>query len=77
MHRPRTVNYYRGAAAVMAADLACQPHSGLRVQFGAAIGQFARSYADQNERDHAQLVSAIAAGIVESQPSLRRIEEHR
>ena len=27
-------NYYRGAAAVMAADLACQPHSGLMVQLG-------------------------------------------
>jgi uncharacterized protein (DUF2252 family) len=25
-------NFYRGAAAVMAADLACQPHSGLEVQ---------------------------------------------
>ena len=25
-------NYYRGAAAVMAADLACQPDSGLTVQ---------------------------------------------
>jgi uncharacterized protein (DUF2252 family) len=25
-------NYYRGAAAVMAGDLACQPHSGLMVQ---------------------------------------------
>ncbi len=25
-------NYYRGAAAVMAADLASRPHSGLRVQ---------------------------------------------
>jgi uncharacterized protein (DUF2252 family) len=36
--------------------------------FTAAIGQFARLYADQNERDHAQLVSAIAAGAVESLP---------
>jgi uncharacterized protein (DUF2252 family) len=36
--------------------------------FTAAIGQFARRYADQNERDHAQLVSAIAAGAVESLP---------
>jgi uncharacterized protein (DUF2252 family) len=34
--------------------------------FTAAIGQFAQRYADQNERDHAQLVSAIAAGAVES-----------
>ena len=37
-------------------------------KFAAAIGQFARQYADQNERDHAQLVSAIAAGTAESLP---------
>jgi uncharacterized protein (DUF2252 family) len=37
-------------------------------KFTAAISQFARLYADQNERDHAQLVSAIAAGAVESLP---------
>lgn len=34
--------------------------------FATAIGQFARLYADQNERDHAQLVRAIAAGTVNS-----------
>jgi hypothetical protein len=37
-------------------------------KFAAAIGRFARFYAEQNERDHAQLVSAIAAGAVESLP---------
>jgi hypothetical protein len=37
-------------------------------KFTGAIGRFARRYADQNERDHAQLVSAIAAGAVESLP---------
>ena len=37
-------------------------------KFTAAISRFARLYADQNERDHAQLVAAIAAGAVESQP---------
>jgi uncharacterized protein (DUF2252 family) len=36
--------------------------------FIAGIGQFARLYADQNERDHAQLTRAIAAGAVESLP---------
>ncbi len=36
--------------------------------FTAAIGRYARRYADQNERDHAQLVAAIAAGSVESLP---------
>jgi len=37
-------------------------------KFTAAIRQFAHLYADQNERDHAQLVRAIVAGIVESLP---------
>ena len=37
--------------------------------FAAAIGRFARLYADQNERDHAQLVRAIAAGTVSSLPA--------
>jgi uncharacterized protein (DUF2252 family) len=36
--------------------------------FTAAISRFARSYADQNERDHAQLTHAIATGTVESRP---------
>jgi thiamine monophosphate kinase len=36
--------------------------------FTAAVGRFAGKYADQNERDHAQLVRAIDAGAVESQP---------
>jgi uncharacterized protein (DUF2252 family) len=37
-------------------------------KFAAAIGRFASLYADQNERDHAQLARAIAAGAVESLP---------
>jgi uncharacterized protein (DUF2252 family) len=37
-------------------------------KFTAAISRFAGKYADQNERDHAQLVRAIDAGAVESQP---------
>src|SRR5215472_13158091 len=37
-------------------------------KFTAATGQFARQYADQNQRDYAQLVSGIAAGAVESLP---------
>jgi uncharacterized protein (DUF2252 family) len=36
--------------------------------FAAAVGRFARLYADQNERDHARLASAIAAGAVKSLP---------
>jgi hypothetical protein len=37
-------------------------------KFTTTIGRFARRYADQNERDHARLVGAIAAGAVESLP---------
>jgi hypothetical protein len=36
--------------------------------FTAAISRFAHRYADQNDRDHAQLVSAIAAGAVDGLP---------
>ncbi len=38
--------------------------------FDRAIGQFAVAYADQNERDHAALLEAIASGRVASQPGL-------
>ncbi len=37
-------------------------------RFRAAVAQFAGRYADQNKRDHAQLVAAIAAGDVDAQP---------
>ena len=37
-------------------------------KFATAIAAFATRYADQNERDHAQLVAAIAAGAVEVLP---------
>jgi len=36
-------------------------------QFDQAMGKFALSYADQAERDHAALKSAVRAGIVEVQ----------
>ena len=36
--------------------------------FDQSIAGFCERYADQNERDHAQLVRAIAAGEVESLP---------
>jgi uncharacterized protein (DUF2252 family) len=38
-------------------------------KFTTEIGRFACRYADQNERDHAQLVGAVAAGTVESLPA--------
>jgi len=48
--------------------MAIDAYIGNGATFAAAIGRFARLYADQNERDHARLVSAIAAGAVESLP---------
>ena len=50
---------------------AIDAYIGKGAKFATAIGQFARSYADQNARDHAQLVSAIAAGVVDSLPADR------
>ena len=48
--------------------VAIDAYIGKGQKFAAAMGRFARAYADQNERDHAQLVSAIASGAVESRP---------
>jgi uncharacterized protein (DUF2252 family) len=48
--------------------MAIDAYIGDGVKFAAPIGRFARRYADQNERDHARLVSAVAAGAVESLP---------
>ena len=36
--------------------------------FDAAMLRFAQAYAAQNDRDHAQLVTAIADGVVDSAP---------
>ncbi len=47
--------------------VAIDAYIGKGPKFAAALGRFARQYADQNERDHAQLVRAIAKGKVESQ----------
>jgi uncharacterized protein (DUF2252 family) len=48
--------------------IAISSYLGNGAKFSAAIGQFAQTYAGQNARDHAQLVSAIATGQVESLP---------
>ena len=48
--------------------MAISSYIGKNQRFTEAIGEFARRYADQNDRDHAQLVNAIAAGKVESLP---------
>ena len=48
--------------------VAIDAYIGKGPKFTAAISQFAGAYADQNERDHAQLVRAIDAGAVDCQP---------
>jgi uncharacterized protein (DUF2252 family) len=48
--------------------VAIDGYIGKGTKFTEAISRFARRYADQNERDHAQLVRAIAAGEVDSLP---------
>ena len=48
--------------------VAIDAYLGKGPNFTDAIGRFARRYADQNERDHAQLVRAIEAGDVEARP---------
>jgi hypothetical protein len=48
--------------------LAIDAYLGKGGAFDAAIARFARLYAEQNERDHAQLVASIARGAVASLP---------
>jgi hypothetical protein len=60
--------FSRGAAAVMASDLAGQARTGPRVQlcggevFDVAMTSFAERYADQNERDYEALRDAARRG---------------
>src|ERR1700733_7954950 len=48
--------------------MAIDGYIGKGPRFTAAISEYARRYADQNDLDHAQLVNAIASGKAESQP---------
>ena len=72
---PRLVEFATACGATLAKahartgdPVAIDGYIGKGPKFAAAIERFAGLYADQNERDHAQLVSAIAAGTVESLP---------
>jgi uncharacterized protein (DUF2252 family) len=49
--------------------MAIDSYIGKGPRFTEAIGEFAHLYADQNDRDHAQLVAAIASGTIESHPA--------
>jgi hypothetical protein len=48
--------------------VAIDSYIGKGPKFAAELGRFAQLYADQNERDHTQLVRAIADGSVQSLP---------
>ena len=48
--------------------MAISSYLGNGAKFAAAIGHFARAYADQNACDHAHLDSSMAAREVESLP---------
>jgi thiamine monophosphate kinase len=48
--------------------VAISGYLGQGMRFTKALAEFAARYADQNERDHAQLAAAIAAGDVDGQP---------
>jgi uncharacterized protein (DUF2252 family) len=68
---PRLAEFATACGEVLARAHACtgdpvaiDAYMGKSPKFTTAIGRFARSYAEQNKRDHAQLVSAIAAGAV-------------
>jgi uncharacterized protein (DUF2252 family) len=72
---PRLVEFATACGATLARahartgdPEAIDSYMGKGPKFTAAMGEFARRYADQNERDHAQLVAAIDSGKVESQP---------
>jgi uncharacterized protein (DUF2252 family) len=48
--------------------VAISAYLGKGSKYADAVARFARRYADQNDRDHAQLTAAIAAGRVASRP---------
>ena len=50
--------------------IAISAYLGNSTKFDNAIAAFAETYADQNERDHAALAAAVAAGRVEAQSGL-------
>jgi uncharacterized protein (DUF2252 family) len=76
---PRLTEFARACGETLARahartgdPLAIDAYIGKGAAFTAAISRFACLYADQNERDHAQLTSAIARGAVESTAGITR-----
>jgi Uncharacterized protein conserved in bacteria (DUF2252) len=50
-----------------AIEFAISAYLGNSTKFDNAVADFAEAYAEQNERDHAALAAAVAAGRVEAQ----------
>ena len=50
--------------------IAISAYLGHSTRFDNAIADFAQTYADQNQRDHAALAAAVAAGRVQAQPGV-------
>jgi len=46
--------------------IAISAYLGRKPVFDEAIGEYARAYADQSERDHAELVAAISSGLIDA-----------
>jgi predicted alpha/beta hydrolase len=51
-------------------SIAIASYLGTSDSFDRAVATFAETYADQNERDYAALLDAIATGRVRAQPDL-------
>jgi uncharacterized protein (DUF2252 family) len=72
---PRLIRFATACGATLARSharsgdpVALDAYMGKGEVFTDAMASFARRYADQNERDHAQLVAAIERGVVPSAP---------
>jgi hypothetical protein len=72
---PRLTEFATACAKVLARShartgdpVAIAAYIGKGRAFDEALGVFAHAYADQTERDHRQLVDAIAAGLLPSAP---------
>jgi hypothetical protein len=68
--RPRRQPTHGAAHARTGDRVAIASYLGSGSAFDRAVGEFARSYADQNERDHRALVDAIGTGRIEAESGL-------
>ena len=76
--RPRSMELYArlcgwtlARAHARASDrIAIAAYLGKSTRFDNALADFADTYADQNERDHAALAAAVAAGRIEAQSGM-------